>query len=30
MLGIAVFLIVEVEKAVFRKIDKAKDRTVGL
>ena len=30
MLGIAVFLIVEVEKAVFRKIDKAKGRTVGL
>jgi len=30
MLGIAVFFIVEVEKAVFRRIDKAKGRTVGL
>jgi len=30
MLGIAVFLIVEVEKAVMRRIDKAKGRTIGL
>jgi len=30
MLGIAVFLIVEVEKAIMRKIDKAKGKTIGL
>jgi len=30
MLGIAVFFIVEVEKAVFRRIDKAKGRMIGL
>ena len=30
ILGIAVFLIVEVEKAVMRRIDKAKGRTIGL
>jgi len=30
MLGIAVFFIVEVEKAIFRRIDKVKGRTVGL
>ena len=30
MLGVAVFFIVEIEKAIFRKIDKAKGRMVGL
>jgi len=30
MLGIAVFFIVEVEKTIFRRIDKAKGKTVGL